>query len=277
MEKNKMGLTALQQLATEAYDKQDWQQVIKLCTDVIEQNPKDVEAFNSRGAAYNNLGQFERAIEDFDQAIDLNPKHAEAFYNRGLAYRQLKKEEKAIADFKKVASIDPTIISQEQTKKAEEKFEKGIKQTQASIRKVQEFQEVLEDLKKEHKKEEYTWFKWSKWAVGITLALIVLMLLLVACDVLKSSDTYVVYIFSSIVTFAIIRQYTNAKAMRIEASNRVAMAKMFERVKNENTDYQKEFLPKLADAIVYSTAKEKNNTDGLVEKIINGLGKFKKP
>jgi hypothetical protein len=41
----------------------------------------------------------------------------------------------------------------------------------------------------------------------------------------SSHDTYIVYIFSSIVTFAVIRQYTNAKALRIEASNRVAMAK----------------------------------------------------
>jgi hypothetical protein len=49
----------------------------------------------------------------------------------------------------------------------------------------------------------------------------------------------------------------------------VAMAKMFERVKNENNEYQQEFLPKLSDAIVYSTIKAKNNSDGLVEKIIN--------
>jgi hypothetical protein len=54
---------------------------------------------------------------------------------------------------------------------------------------------------------------------------------------LESHDTYIVYIFSSIVTFAVIRQYTNAKALRIEASNRVAMAKMFDRVKNENNEY----------------------------------------
>jgi hypothetical protein len=72
------------------------------------------------------------------------------------------------------------------------------------------------------------------------------------CNIFESHDTYIVYIFSSIVTFSVIRQYTNAKALRIEASNRVAMAKMFERVKNENNEYQQEFLPKLSDAIVYS-------------------------
>jgi hypothetical protein len=32
----------------------------------------------------------------------------------------------------------------------------------------------------------------------------------------------------------------------------------------------------MADAIAYSTIKEKNSTDGLVEKIINGLEKLRK-
>jgi tetratricopeptide (TPR) repeat protein len=273
MEKNKMDSIALRQAATEAYNKQDWKQVIKLCTDIIEQNPKDVHAFNNRVSAYINLKQFDQAIQDFDHAIALNPKVAGAFYNRGVAYRKLKEEETAIADFKKAEKIDPTIISQEQTKKAEESFEKGFKKIQESNKKVRKLQEILEGLEGGHQEEEDNWFKRSKWAVIITL---ILMLILFVIGLFQSSNTYAVYIFSSIVTFTIIRQYTNAKAMRIEVSNRVAMAEMFERVKNENIDYKKEFLPKLADAIVYSTMKEKNNTDGLLEKIIDILGKFKK-
>jgi hypothetical protein len=129
---------------------------------------------------------------------------------------------------------------------------------------VRKLQEILEGLEEGHQEEEDNWFKRSKWAVGITLTL---MLVLFVIGLFKSSNTYAIYIFSSIVTFTIIRQYTNAKSMRIEASNRVAMAEMFERVKNEDIDYKKEFLPKIADAIVYSTVKEKNNTDELVEKI----------
>jgi hypothetical protein len=38
------------------------------------------------------------------------------------------------------------------------------------------------------------------------------------------------------------------------------MAKMFERVKNENNEYQQEFLPKLSDAIVYSTMRPLHNS-----------------
>jgi hypothetical protein len=64
-------------------------------------------------------------------------------------------------------------------------------------------------------------FKWSKWAVGATLGVIIAMIFCIAIGFFKSSDTYIIYVFSSIVTFAVIRQYTNAKALRIEASNRV--------------------------------------------------------
>ncbi len=242
----------------------------------IELEPNDAKAFNNRGSAYTDLKQFGKAIQDYNKAIESNSKYAKAFYNRGIAYGALGEEEEAIQDFKEAQKLDPSIIAKEQIKALEKEFEEKIQQTQDSNEEVQGFQTILEDLKEEHQTEEGDWFKWSKGAVGITLGLIVLALVLVSCGFLESGDTYIVYIFSSIVTFTIIRQYTNAKALRIEASNRVAMAKMFERVKHENNDYQTEFLPKLVDTIVYSTTKEKNNADGLVEKIINGLTKLKK-
>ncbi|VVH64494.1 TPR domain protein, putative component of TonB system [uncultured Gammaproteobacteria bacterium] len=248
---------------------QDYEQAIKL-------NPKHADAFHGRGIAYAGLKQFKKAIWDYDQAIELDPKYARPLYNRALAYRELGEEEKAIEDFKEAQELDPSIIVKEQIKILEGVLEKKITQTQESNTKVQGFQEILEGLEEEHKTEEENWFKWSQWAVFITLGLIVLVIILIACNIFESHDTYIVYIFSSIVTFSVIRQYTNAKALRIEASNRVAMAKMFERVKNENNEYQQEFLPKLSDAIVYSTIKAKNNSDGLVEKIINVLEKIKK-
>jgi Flp pilus assembly protein TadD len=36
--------------------------------------------------AYADLKQFEKAVEDYDQAIELNPKDARAFNNRGVVY-----------------------------------------------------------------------------------------------------------------------------------------------------------------------------------------------
>jgi Flp pilus assembly protein TadD len=41
------------------------------------------------GLAYADLKQFEKAIQDYNQAIELNPKDARVFNNRGLAYANL--------------------------------------------------------------------------------------------------------------------------------------------------------------------------------------------
>jgi tetratricopeptide (TPR) repeat protein len=43
--------------------------------------------------------QFEKAIQDYNQAIELDPEYAHAFNNRGLAYADLKQFEKAIQDY----------------------------------------------------------------------------------------------------------------------------------------------------------------------------------
>jgi lipoprotein NlpI len=39
----------------------------------------------NRGIAYKHKGQYDRAIQDYDQAIRLNPRQAEAFSSRGTA------------------------------------------------------------------------------------------------------------------------------------------------------------------------------------------------
>ncbi len=252
------------------------EKAIKDFTQAIKFKPEYAEVFYNRGTAYNNSKNYEKAIKDFTQAIKFKPEYTEAFYNRGIAYRDLGEEKKAIKDFRVAQEIDPSIIANEQIKVMEKEFAEKIRQTQEKNKEVQGFQEILKVLEESHREDEDRWFKWSKSAVSTTLALIVLALFLVACKVLESGDTYIIYIFSSIVTFAVIRQYTNAKALRIEASNRLAMAKMFETVHRNHQGYQKEFLPKLVDAIVYSTIKEKNNSDSLLEKTINTLGKLKK-
>jgi Flp pilus assembly protein TadD len=45
-----------------------------------------MDAFIDRGVAYADLKQFEKAIQDYNQAIELNPKDARAFNNRGVVY-----------------------------------------------------------------------------------------------------------------------------------------------------------------------------------------------
>jgi tetratricopeptide (TPR) repeat protein len=70
-------------------------------------NPKDFNAFNSRGKAWVAKGDSNRAITDFTQAIQFDPSYVEAYNNRGLSNEVLGRRTDAIADFRKAQSIDP--------------------------------------------------------------------------------------------------------------------------------------------------------------------------
>jgi tetratricopeptide (TPR) repeat protein len=43
-------------------------------------------AYYNRGLTYANLGQNQRAIEDYNEAIRLKPDYTDAYHNRGIAY-----------------------------------------------------------------------------------------------------------------------------------------------------------------------------------------------
>ena len=44
------------------------------------------KAYYNRGNAYNQKGEYDRAIEDYAKAIELKPHDANTYYNRGIAY-----------------------------------------------------------------------------------------------------------------------------------------------------------------------------------------------
>jgi tetratricopeptide (TPR) repeat protein len=73
------------------------------CTKIIQAaNETDVDmsnAFDNRGASYAQKKDYDRAIQDFDQAIRLNPVNAQAFRNRGATYRYKKDNDRAIQDY----------------------------------------------------------------------------------------------------------------------------------------------------------------------------------
>ena len=76
-------------------------------SDVIQRNPNDPVAYNTRGVAYAKVGQFPQAIEDFSRAIQLDPHFSGAYTNRALAYRQMEKDGPALADFSAALTANP--------------------------------------------------------------------------------------------------------------------------------------------------------------------------
>ena len=70
-------------------------------------NPQDADAFNSRGTTYTALGRYELAIQDFDQAIKLNPASPMAFGNRCFAKALLGQLEQGLADCNEALRVKP--------------------------------------------------------------------------------------------------------------------------------------------------------------------------
>ena len=74
---------------------------------MIQRNPNDPSAYNTRGAAYARVGSYSDAIADFTKAVQLDPNYAPAYTNRALALRQTNRNDQALADFTRAIQADP--------------------------------------------------------------------------------------------------------------------------------------------------------------------------
>jgi len=73
----------------------------------IELNPDNADAYFNRGDAYDEIGEYEKAIADYSKAIELKPGDALAYFNRGNAYGEIREYGKAIADYSRVIELNP--------------------------------------------------------------------------------------------------------------------------------------------------------------------------
>ncbi|HTR84589.1 MAG TPA: serine/threonine-protein kinase, partial [Reyranella sp.] len=84
------------------------EQRIQGCTGLIDNGSASVEAYYNRGFAYNNKGQFDKAIADFDEALKLKPDLALAYNNRGFSYNAKGDFDRAESDLERAIKLDPT-------------------------------------------------------------------------------------------------------------------------------------------------------------------------
>src|SRR5262245_59675290 len=84
---------------------------IEGCTALINsgaQTPQSlVIAYNNRGNAYSTKGEYDRAVQDYDQSIKLNPNYARAINHRGVAYQKKREYDRAIEYFDASIKLDP--------------------------------------------------------------------------------------------------------------------------------------------------------------------------
>jgi tetratricopeptide (TPR) repeat protein len=75
--------------------------------DEQEQALQSAVAWNNKGAIYDKMGEYDKALQAYDNAIQLNPEYAEAWANKGVALYNISEYSEAIQAFNKSISIDP--------------------------------------------------------------------------------------------------------------------------------------------------------------------------
>jgi tetratricopeptide (TPR) repeat protein len=81
------------------------------CTKAIEKGGLSDEnlaiTYSNRGNSFFDLGNLERAIEDYNKALQLNPDDTVTLSNRGAAYIELKRYDEALEDFSRAVALEP--------------------------------------------------------------------------------------------------------------------------------------------------------------------------
>lgn len=70
---------------------------------------EDQQGYTLRGRAWLEIGQPEKAKQDFDRALELMPNHGQTYYNRGLAEAHLREYEAALADLTRAIELLPDV------------------------------------------------------------------------------------------------------------------------------------------------------------------------
>ena len=83
-----------------------------ISTNAVEQSetqvqPQDANAYFDQGNTYQSAGDFDRAIEDFNETIQLNPHDAIAYIRRGIVYGEQGDFDRAIEDFNEAIQLNP--------------------------------------------------------------------------------------------------------------------------------------------------------------------------
>ena len=83
------------------------------CTNAIQYNSDNIEAYLNLGLAYYGREEYDRAIAQYQQVIQRDRDDYRAYYNRGLANFALKNYQQTITDYH-LALMSPRIVDAEQ-------------------------------------------------------------------------------------------------------------------------------------------------------------------
>ena len=81
--------TTLEAIAELCFQSNQFEESVGYCMNGLDVNPCNAHLWNTVGASYFNLGEYEDASEAFEQALAINPYYFDALYNLRDTYTEL--------------------------------------------------------------------------------------------------------------------------------------------------------------------------------------------
>lgn len=91
----------------EYYGQGDYQAALESYNQAIKLDPLYAKAYYNRGLAYGALNNYQMAIEQYSKSIQISPKSSMVYNNRGIIYYNLKRYQEALVDYDKCLTLSP--------------------------------------------------------------------------------------------------------------------------------------------------------------------------
>lgn len=101
------GIEAKYRRAERAYERREWDEAIRIVSDVVKHAPHDAAALMLRAAAYDQKRDYAKSILDYDRLLALHPHRSVLYLRRGSARFGNGDIAGSIEDFDKQIELDP--------------------------------------------------------------------------------------------------------------------------------------------------------------------------
>jgi cytochrome c-type biogenesis protein CcmH/NrfG len=96
------------QLGNDYFDTRQPQKAIDAYQRALELRPANPNVLTDQGVMYRELGQFDKAVANFQKANQVDGKHVQSLFNLGVVYlNDLKQPKKAVETWNKIIQIAP--------------------------------------------------------------------------------------------------------------------------------------------------------------------------
>ncbi|WP_017295451.1 serine protease [Geminocystis herdmanii] len=93
--------------AKDYYEQGEYEKAIDEYNQALKINPNFAESYFYRGSTYGTINKYDNAISDLNQALKINPTFAHAYLSRGIIYANQQQYTKAISDLNEALKINP--------------------------------------------------------------------------------------------------------------------------------------------------------------------------